>query len=572
MMMENYFNSDKIIYSVAELTLLIKETVETKFYSLWVKGEISGFKSGYASGYYFDLKDSKAKISSIIFKYDIQRLKFEIKEGMSVIAFGRINLYEPKGTYSLIISEIEPEGYGRLALAYEQLKEKLQNAGLFDKNHKRNIPFLPHIVGIVTSKNGAVLHDIVKIIRKRFNNIHLIFANASVQGINSSAEIANAIKLLNEYSKEYCKIDVLIVGRGGGSLEDLWSFNEEKTAYAIYNSEIPVISAVGHETDFTIADFVADMRASTPSNAAEISVPVKSDIIYAIKNFNGRLKVAVLNIIKNKNKAIEYLQSRQYNKNPKKIIEEKFILIDDITNDIFHAANTNINNFKNIVNSLNKRLELRHPSLILKDKYLIRFKEIQNRLKLRHPRNIIKDYKILIEKTDKILNDVIIRKIGVLKTPVDNLGSNINKAIYYHLIINKQNVNNISNRLNVYNPLSVIRLNQKNLFSDNIQMAGLIIAKIKKNKQILENNLKLLNGAMKNKIFINKNNIKLLNNTLESISPYSVLKRGYSIVFNERDKIISSISDVNANDKIKIIVGDGLINSIVLSKDIKNKK
>ncbi len=569
-MIEN-INNDKIIYSVSELTLLIKETVETKFYSLWVKGEISGFKSGYASGYYFDLKDSRAKISSIIFKYDIQRLKFEIKEGMSVIAFGRINLYEPKGTYSFIISEIEPEGYGRLALAYEQLKEKLQNAGLFDKSHKRNIPFLPHIVGIVTSKNGAVLHDIVKIIRKRFDNIHLIFANASVQGINSSAEIANAIKLLNEYSREYCKIDVLIVGRGGGSLEDLWSFNEEKTAYAIYNSEIPVISAVGHETDFTIADFVADVRASTPSNAAEISVPVKSDISYSIKNFNGRLKLAVLNIIKNKNNAIKYLQSRQYNKNPKKTIEEKFILIDDITNDIFNAVNTNINDFENIVSSLNKRLELRHPSYILKDKYL-RFKEIYIRLKLRHPRNIIKDYKILIEKTDKILNDIIIRKISFLKTPVDNLGSNINKAIYYYLIINKQNVNNISDRLNIYNPLSVIRLNQKNLFSDNIQMTGLIIAKIKKNKQILENNLKLLNEAMKNKIFINKNNIKLLNNTLESISPYSVLKRGYSIAFNERDKIISSVSDVNANDKIKIIVSDGLINSIVLSKDKKNKK
>ncbi len=569
--MENYFNSDKIIYSVSELTLLIKKTVETKFYSLWIKGEISGFKSGYASGYYFDLKDSKAKISSIIFKYDIQRLKFEINEGMSVIAFGRINLYEPKGTYSFIISEIEPEGYGRFALAYEQLKEKLQNAGLFDKNHKRNIPFLPCTVGIVTSKNGAVLHDIVKIIRKRFDNIHLIFANASVQGINSSAEISNAIKLLNEYSKEYCKIDVLIVGRGGGSLEDLWSFNEEKTAYAIYNSEIPVISAVGHETDFTIADFVADIRASTPSNAAEISVPVKSDISYSIKNFNDRLKLAVLNIIKHKNNAIKYLQSRQHNKNPKKTIEEKFILIDDITNDIFNAANTNISNFKNIVNSLNKRLELRHPSYILKDKYL-RFKEMYIRLKLRHPRNIIKDYKILIEKTDKILNDIIIRKIGFLKTPVDNLSSNINKSIYYHLIINKQNVNNISNRLNIYNPLSIIKLNQKNLFSVNIQMTGLIIAKIKKNKQILENNLKLLNEAMKNKIFININNIKLLHNTLESISPYSVLKRGYSIAFNEKDKIISSIADVNANDKIKIIVGDGLINSIVLSKDKKNKK
>ena len=149
-MIEN-IDRGKIIYSVSELTLLIKETVETKFYSIWIKGEISGFKSGYASGYYFDLKDSKAKISSIIFKYDIQRLNFKIQEGMSVIAFGRINLYEPRGTYSFIISDIEPEGYGKLALAYEQLKEKLQKEGLFDKEHKRSIPFLPYTVGIVTS-------------------------------------------------------------------------------------------------------------------------------------------------------------------------------------------------------------------------------------------------------------------------------------------------------------------------------------------------------------------------------------------------------------------------------------
>jgi exodeoxyribonuclease VII large subunit len=497
-MIEN-INSGKIIYSVSELTLLIKETIETKFYSLWVKGEISGFKNGYASGYYFDLKDSKAKISSIIFKYDIQRLNFKIKEGMSVIAFGRINLYEPRGTYSFIISDIEPEGYGKLALAYEQLKEKLQNEGLFEKEHKRNIPILPNTIGIVTSKSGAVLHDIVKIIRKRFDNIHLIFANASVQGINSSVEISNAIKLLNYYSKNEHKIDVLIVGRGGGSLEDLWSFNEERTAYAIYNSDIPVISAVGHETDFTITDFVADVRASTPSNAAEIAVPVKQDLLSIIKKFNERLKLAVLNAIKNTNNTVRYLQGRQYNKNPKKLIEEKFILIDDVINDLFNAEKIMVNNYKLRVNSLNKRLELRHPAHILKDKYL-RFKEIQTRFNLRHPNKIIKDYKIIIEKNNKILNDAMLRKISCLKSLVGGAELNNSKAI-------------------------------------------------------------------KNKIFINRNNLQLSYNTLQSISPYSVLKRGYSIAINETDKIISSIADVNINDKIKIIMNDGLINSMVISKE-----
>ncbi|RZD15629.1 MAG: exodeoxyribonuclease VII large subunit [Candidatus Acididesulfobacter guangdongensis] len=502
-MIEN-IDSGKIIYSVSELTLLIKETVETKFYSIWIKGEISGFKSSYASGYYFDLKDSKAKISSIIFKYDIQRLNFKIKEGMSVIAFGRINLYEPRGTYSFIISDIEPEGYGKLALAYEQLKEKLQNEGLFDKEHKRNIPFLPYTIGIVTSKSGAVLHDIVKIIRRRFDNIHLVFANASVQGINSSAEIANAIKLLNQYSKNEHKIDILIVGRGGGSLEDLWSFNEEKTAYAIYNSDIPVISAVGHETDFTIADFVADVRASTPSNAAEIAVPVKIDLLSAIKKFNERLKSAALNIIKNKNNTIKYLHSRQYNKNPKKIIEEKFILIDDVINDLFNAEKIIINNYKLKVNSLNKRLELRHPAHILKDKYL-RFKEMQTRFKLRHPYKIIKDYKIIIEKSNKILNDAMFRKIFYFKSIAGGTDLNNDKAI-------------------------------------------------------------------KNRILTDRNSLRLSYNTLQSISPYSVLKRGYSIALSETDKIISSITDVNINDKIKIIMNDGLINSTVISKDSKINK
>ncbi|HEC25113.1 MAG TPA: exodeoxyribonuclease VII large subunit, partial [bacterium] len=210
--MDKNIMSNNLIFSVSELSRLLKETIEGSFYNIKVKGEISGLKTNYSSGYYFDLKDEYAKLKCIIFKSDIRKIRCEIKDGLSVTAYGRIGLYEPRGEYSFIISELEPSGYGELYILFERLKSKLRKEGLFDNSHKRKIPFMPETIGIVTSKNGAVLHDIIKVIESRFENVSIILANASVQGKNSSTEIVAAIELLNLYGKTQRKIDVIIVG------------------------------------------------------------------------------------------------------------------------------------------------------------------------------------------------------------------------------------------------------------------------------------------------------------------------------------------------------------------------
>ena len=361
---------NKIILTVSEFSRILKAAIENVFYSVRVKGEISGLKTNYSSGYYFDLKDESSKLKCIIFKSDLSKVKFDIKDGLSVTVYGRINLYEPRGEYSFIVSEIEPLGYGELYILFERLKEKLRREGLFDESRKRAIPFLPETIGIVTSKSGAVLHDIVKILKSRFENISVIFANASVQGQNSAAEIAHAVELLNLYSAARKKIDVIIVGRGGGSIEDLWAFNEEITARAIYNSSIPVISAVGHETDFTIADFVADKRASTPSNAAEMAVPVKSELVKQSENLKNRLKLGALNLISNRKAELSNLIKSMEKVSPKRIIQDKRIRVYDLTESLQNSAEGRINLLMLNVSHLRKRLLLKNPLNVFKERKL----------------------------------------------------------------------------------------------------------------------------------------------------------------------------------------------------------
>lgn len=358
---------DKAVYTVSEITHFIKDIMEGTFYDIRVKGEVSGLKTNYSSGIYFDLKDEYAKIKCIIFKNDARKIKFDIKEGLSVTAFGRINLYEPRGEYSLIISEVEPSGYGELYLLFEQLKEKLKSEGLFDESHKRNIPFLPETIGIVTSRSGAVLHDMLKIIKSRFEDASIIFVNASVQGKHSSAEIAGAIELLNLYSRTKRKVDVIIVGRGGGSIEDLWAFNEEITARAVYNSEIPIISAVGHETDFTIADFVADRRASTPSNAAEMVVPVKFELLKQIKILRSGMEQGIFNIISNKKNYLSNLIKNREMVSPKRVIQDRMLRVYDISDSLHKNIDSHIHLSKINIAHLNKRLSLRNPLFIFSE-------------------------------------------------------------------------------------------------------------------------------------------------------------------------------------------------------------
>jgi len=260
--------------------------MEERFPAVWVEGEISNFKV-YSSGHaYFTLKDEAAQLRCVLFRTRARRVRFEPRDGLHVMAFGAVEIYAQRGDYSLVVELLEPKGVGALQLAFEQLKERLGAEGLFDPARKRPLPRFPRKIGIVTSPSGAAIRDMLRVIGRRFGEIHIVLAPARVQGDGAAAEVAQGIRELNALGG----VDVIIVGRGGGSLEDLWAFNDEMLARTIAASKIPVISAVGHEVDFTIADFVADVRAATPSNAAELVVKEKRAVVESLADLDGRLR------------------------------------------------------------------------------------------------------------------------------------------------------------------------------------------------------------------------------------------------------------------------------------------
>lgn len=291
--MNNLFQ-DKQIYSVSELTKDIREILSDSFPNVWVKGEISTLRIPQSGHMYFTLKDKNAQLKCVFFRGANMKLQFKLEEGMECILLGRISVYDQSGQYQLYVESVEPMGKGALQQAFEQLKKKLESEGLFDKVRKREIPFLPKTIGVVTSSTGAAIRDILNIIDRRYANTHIIIRPCLVQGKTAAQDIAQGIKDLNDYKE----IDVIIVSRGGGSLEDLWAFNEEPVARAVYSSKIPVISAVGHEIDFTICDFVADLRAPTPSAAAELVVQEKERIVNTLDAIQARITEAVMQKIR----------------------------------------------------------------------------------------------------------------------------------------------------------------------------------------------------------------------------------------------------------------------------------
>lgn len=278
------------IYKVSEINKIAKNLLEEEFPEIWLEGEISNFTLHSSGHLYFSLKDEDAQINAIMYKWQAGQLEFVPENGMKVIAQGKISVFVKGGRYQIIVYGLKPIGIGALQQAFEQLKRKLEKEGLFDKARKRPIPMLPQKIGIVTSPTGAAIRDILNIIERRFANVHILIHPVRVQGDRAAGEIAEAIAYVNE---RFPSLDVLIVGRGGGSLEDLWPFNREIVARAIYNSRIPVISAVGHEVDYTIADFVADLRASTPSAAAELVVTNKIELEKKILLLTSKIKLSV---------------------------------------------------------------------------------------------------------------------------------------------------------------------------------------------------------------------------------------------------------------------------------------
>lgn len=328
-----------LILTVTQLNTYAKSVVEqdVTLSNVFVMGEISNFVDHYRSGHlYMSIKDDQSVISAVMFSGNASRLKFKPENGMSVIIRGRVSIYERDGRYQLYIDDMQPDGIGALAIAFEQMKEKLSKAGLFDVEHKMRIPEIPEKIGVISSPTGAAVQDVLNVLNRRFPVAEIVFACVQVQGDNAAPTIIDAIKKLNKTD-----VDVIIIARGGGSAEDLWPFNDEKLAYAIYDSQIPIISGVGHETDFTICDFVADLRAPTPSAAAELAVPDIREQKYYISALKNALDSAIENNIKEKQYNLEQLTKSTVLKNPEKIIENCELYLDSLI--------TKINmNFKDI--------------------------------------------------------------------------------------------------------------------------------------------------------------------------------------------------------------------------------
>jgi exodeoxyribonuclease VII large subunit len=312
------------IYTVSELNSDIKVLLEKTYPFIWIYGEISNFNVPASGHFYFTLKDEHAQVNSVMFRNQNRMLKFEPEDGMSITGLGRISVYEPRGTYQIIFEYLEPKGTGAIQLAFEQLKKRLSDEGLFDEKHKTPLPFLPRKISVITSPTGAVVHDILKIINRRFSNLHLEIIPVKVQGYGAEQEIISGIEMLNVRSDS----DLAILARGGGSLEDFHAFNSEDVARAVFASKIPIISAIGHETDFSITDFVADLRAPTPSAAAELAVPLKKDLTLKIADLSVVLTTRFSRYIKYFQTIIKGMSNRLVH--PKKKIEDLRLKTDDM--------------------------------------------------------------------------------------------------------------------------------------------------------------------------------------------------------------------------------------------------
>ena len=316
-------HQNRQIFTVSELTANIKALLEDNFAFIWIAGEISNFRAPTSGHFYFTLKDEHSQIRAVMFRGQNKNLTFRPEDGLRVTGIGRVNVYEPRGTYQIILEYMEPKGIGELQIAYEQLKKRLALEGLFEENHKKPLPFLPKKIGVITSPTGSVVHDILRVIDRRFPDVHILIVPVAVQGKNADLSIAKAIELLNARKD----VDVAILARGGGSLEDLAAFNSEIVARAIFNAHIPIVSAVGHETDYTISDFTADLRAPTPSVAAELLLPQKKDLVRRLNELYRAFKGAAYRHIELRRTLLAEKSARLGD--PKRKIQDFQLRVDD---------------------------------------------------------------------------------------------------------------------------------------------------------------------------------------------------------------------------------------------------
>lgn len=361
------------IYRVSELTREIKQVLEMSFPRLWVEGEISNFKRHSSGHLYFTLKDEGSQINCAMWRFRANGLLFEPQDGMQVLVEGEVQVYEKGGYYQLIVHQIQPAGIGALQMRFEQLKQKLRAEGLFEEAHKKPLPAFPERVGVVTSPTGAAIRDIISVVRRRFPAVEIILYPVRVQGEGAAEEIARAIREFNDYGQ----VDVLIVGRGGGSLEDLWAFNEEVVARAIFESRIPVISAVGHEVDFSIADFVADRRAPTPSAAAEMAVKDRVELLGGLRYYQEKLASLLLNRVQQSRERIQAIQNSYAFRKPGDLIYQKMLQVDELERALQRSLQHFLALRRQRLDSLRLQLDALNPTAILQRGYSITFKDGQ---------------------------------------------------------------------------------------------------------------------------------------------------------------------------------------------------
>lgn len=357
------------VITVSQLNNYMKRYIDNNVHlaKIWVKGELSNFKRHYTGHIYMTLKDENSAVKAVMFKGSAASLKFQPDNGMKIIACGRVSVYERDGQYQLYVESMLPDGVGELHIAYEQLKKRLEEEGLFAEHAKKPIPKYPRAIGVVTSPTGAAIRDIINVLSRRYQASDIYLYPALVQGDGAADSVVYGIQCFNTKKR----VDVIIVGRGGGSIEDLWAFNEEKVVRAIYHSKVPIISAVGHETDFTIADFVADLRAPTPSAAAELAVPNALELQNNLAVARARLRGLLTRLYEIKRQRLELLQNNRTLTNFPSILDEKRIYIDMLLRQLAAAYQKNLAGYRHRIGTVSAQLDAINPLAVLRRGYAL---------------------------------------------------------------------------------------------------------------------------------------------------------------------------------------------------------
>ena len=416
--------NDKYI-SVNQLNKYIKYKIDNdiNLNEVYLKGEISNFKAHSRGHYYFTIKDEKSRISAIMFASNTKSVKFMPEDGMKVLVKGRISVFETTGNYQIYVEEMLEDGIGNLYIAYEQLKKDLEKKGLFDVSKKKEIPKIPNRVGVVTAPTGAAIKDIISTIKRRWPICEIILFPALVQGEDAHKTIVDQIKNAEKFN-----IDTLIVGRGGGSIEDLWPFNEEDVAIAIYESNIPIISAVGHEIDFTIADYVADLRAPTPTGAAELAVPDKNEMVKYISNLDTRINKQIINLVTINRNNLNKIKKNYIFINPMSIYQTKEMIFDSVNERLKYSLTNLIHvKEKDYINIISKSIILKDPSKLL-DKSKNKYINIISKLDALSPLKTIARGYTITKKNNKVITSIQdIKKGDILN--IEYKDGNINSEV-----------------------------------------------------------------------------------------------------------------------------------------------